>query len=143
MGAFDYGPSGASRRVAYVNKPTATSFDIGVMQGMGSYTSGASTAFTTLLSVSGRGVINFAACVSSGAVSATLGFRITVDGVVIYTGSGNVGVSGVGFIGIGALADPGGLQPVFQPIFFEKSFKIEGLNASNNFTAYVDYEIHL
>lgn len=91
---------------------------------------GALTANTlaTVLSLSGKGVLSFAACSSQDATSRTHRMKITLDGVVIYDATTAATVQvGDWLIPIGSVCNHSTLSPgvIYEPIVFNSSLLIE------------------
>ena len=91
---------------------------------------GALTAATlaTVLSVSGRGVLSFAACASVDATSRTHRMKITIDGTVIYdaTTAATTNVADW-LIPVGSIANHTTLSPgvIYEPFTYNTSLLIE------------------
>jgi hypothetical protein len=109
-------------------------------------TSGALTSNTlaTVLSVSGRGKLNFLTAYTNDVTSRTLRLKITVDGNVISDKtSSTISASNSGLVPVGVWNATSAVA-MFQPIKFYQSLLIEwasSLNETGKFTAGVNYEV--
>lgn len=88
------------------------------------------TSFVTILSLTGRGVVNFLAPVNVSG-TATQTFRITIDGTVAYTGT-IANTSGRGNVIVGAANVSSGVlqQLCLEDVAFNSSFLVEASSSS-------------
>ena len=112
------------------------------------YTSGALTANTlaTILSVTGRGSINFASAYSADATTRTIRLKITIDGVSVFDATTNsISTNATGLVGIGGVIDSSTnyTMPIFQPVRFYSSCLVQiasSLSETNKITTDINYE---
>ena len=87
-----------------------------------------SNTLSTVLSLSGKGVLSFAACASVDATSRTHRIKITLDSVVIYDATTAATTSVADYlIPVGSVNNHATLSPgvIFEPIVFNSSLLIE------------------
>lgn len=108
----------------------------------------AANALQDMLSITGRGVLNFVAAHTNDTTSRTVRLKITVDGTSVFdatssaiTTSGN-GVVGIGCV-VGAATTP--CVVVFQPVRFYASCLVQiassVLNDTTKITTLIQYEV--
>ena len=109
------------------------------------YASGALTANTlaTVLSVTGRGRVNWLCAFAADSTSRTIRLKVTVDGVSIFDATSSAITSpNLGIIAIGSGNDSAGYM--MQPIDFNSSLLVQiasSLTETDKVTARVNYEV--
>lgn len=133
--------------------PTPRALDVGVggfNSGASNLTSGALTAATlaTVLSVTGRGTLNFCAAKSGDTTSRTIRLKVTIDGRSIFDSTTSaITVTGHGLIAVGNIASSATPSSViFQPIPFSTSCLVQiasSLSETDKITTVVNYEVNV
>lgn len=99
-------------------------------------------AYQTVLSVAGRGSLNFIAIRNSG----FSGLRVTVDGRQIFAFSGQINGGGVCAIGSASTAGSG-VAGAFsaQPVYFAESALVEALSSTQGaqMAFFSNYEVYV
>jgi len=114
---------------------------------LSSGSTGAAGTLTTILSVTGRGTINFCAPACADATARTIRLKITVDGVSIFDAtSSSISTANHGIVGIGAFNYTTAPFIVFQPINFYTSLLVQIASSVSSETdkinTFVNYEIN-
>lgn len=112
--------------------------------------SGALTAATLkqMLSVTGRGQVNWVGVWRLDTTVRTISLKVTVDGNVVYNvTSGSASTSDRGLIGVGAAGSAAslGVGAVYQPLRYNQSLKVEiasSLTETDKLAAGWNYEVH-